>query len=495
MDRISNLEILKRVAFELFDRSSRVRRYFDDAGPGDLGENQQFIDTIRIALAEQEAKVIDTLNREKSIQPEVIEQSKLLEKSLFENLNVFSRWFAQLHEFLVYLPRLSVTTEAYYALEGSFGKAFDMQKPSIILGSVFNAVEYDFIEIVKERLPDLGNIAGRKTKNVVIELAICDHASPAAWAILAHEFGHAIDHDMGISEKIANEIVTDPQTSIFDPVHSWCSELTADLIAAEALGPAPILAISSLEYCFFPQIELYYTEGRYYKTHPTTRWRMKVVADYLKKKYGENSFLDEDLDFMEAAWNYSLEYHETDVHKRELIRNLDEATYNVLISEYGRSISNMVYDLHLPKHEVKKEKLDRCLHRLKNGYPIGSQGKIRVELQQEIENYQSKIEKAKVERTFNPISQRDAFYELLEKFPEEPLSPAYILLAAHKTRKDIFDNCFNPKEQRAEYSKQYIHGICDELHKIDELSASSIKGSSVHRIILERQNFGLDELY
>ena len=84
---------------------------------------------------------------------------------------------------IVQLFRGHYTSETVAVLNGAFGKLYEEQAPSTLLGTIFNAFEFDFLEVVEQRLPDLRDVVTDVDRNVVLQLAVCDRESPAAWAV------------------------------------------------------------------------------------------------------------------------------------------------------------------------------------------------------------------------------------------------------------------------------------------------------------------------
>jgi len=463
----NGLAILLRVVAELFIRSSGIKAYIEQIGPGPSREHEQFTDSIRTALEGIENVVVKTLQYIRALPSERDQgkRAKALQR-LLSDLAIFSEWFIKLHEFLVYLPRQPVTTETIYTLKGSFGRIYEDQSPSIILGSIFNALEFDFFEQLKEKLPGLDEII-EGSKNIVLQLPICDHESPPAWAVLAHELGHAVDLDRGISNKVAGQFVKEPDTEAFTMVEKWCGELCADLIAAETLGPGAILAVVNLEYCTYPLRPVYLWET----THPATRWRLKVVSDYLKAKYNGLDLLQKEKELFDSAWECSVAQNIVEPQRRDELRALDGRLLENLIEPIAAELSKEVLNLKLPKHVLRGNSLDRCLKRLKDGSPIGAQGEERKILTKHIQHYRHR--RFRTER--NRIS---AFRTLVKRFKEASTPLPGIILSGHRMRQYCISQFTENQEVFAD--KAALAKMCKKSADVDHLVTNSINSSGVH---------------
>ena len=419
-----NFRVLVRVAVELSTRCAAIRRYLDQIGPGEGLEYQPIGETIRKALDGIEAPLFPTLDAvSTSLKAAKIGHTVGLEV-LGSYLAKLSRWFKTIHELLVYLPRRQATPETISVLEASFGSLYSQHKPSIILGSLFNALEFDFLALMRDRLPDLSDIIVDKVKRIVLQLAICDREAAHAWSILAHELGHAIDHHENISLEVTKAFVRDSKSPAFQRVNSWCKELSADLIAARALGPAPILALLSLEYCLFPIIPVHQSSP----SHPATRWRLKIVLDYLNKHHGKIPFLEKERHLYEAAVDFNLDRFVTDPADRRLALQAGRRQYEFIFSPVAGALSDKIDQLDIPSFALAENSLERCNSRLRQGLPISAQGISREELRSRLSDYRSGEPEL-------PDKAAD-FKELAKLFKEDPLGMPIIFFAASKRRSE-----------------------------------------------------------
>lgn len=186
----NSFRVLLRIAAELIQRSARVKRYLEQVGQGDTGEYRHLSQTITTALD----GIASLLPKEVTAAHSAVDASDG-EQVFLAYRRRFSEYFTKIHELLVYLPRQPVAPETVSVLETAFGPAFRQHAPSILLGVMFNAAEFDFYQILSQRLPDLNDIVLERGRAIVLELAVCDRECPATWAVLGHELGHTIDVD------------------------------------------------------------------------------------------------------------------------------------------------------------------------------------------------------------------------------------------------------------------------------------------------------------
>lgn len=467
MNDEQHLRILLRIATELSYRTLKVRRILKEIGPIDGGEYQQLANTIENALDEIECLLPDTLEGVYSDFKAGGGRAKNAISVVHKYLKTYSEWFTNIHELLVYLPRQSVRTETIASLVASFGNHYTKRKPSVTLGSLFNAFEFDFFQLVKERLPDISEIGLDQEPSIVLQLAISDRSSPPAWAILAHEMGHAIDHEEDVSKQVMEEFVSDPDDEAVQFLYKWCKELCADLIAAEVLGPAPILALISMEYCLHPIGSVFGSSD----THPATQWRMLIVSEYLAEKYNGLDCLQEEIDFYKSSIRYNLaSNYSEEADQANQITN-ESKYYENILKPISISIIKKVSELNLQSSSLDKESLERCSLRLNMQLPISAQGDAREVLQEKIGIYKSEKYVSEEERI-------SAFNNLVSLFSEEPLSIAAILTSCYKKRLSIINGCISNPELMSDSS--VLKNACVSLDRLDDLVARSIDASVVH---------------
>ncbi len=330
-----------------------------------------------------------------------------------------------------------------------------------MLGSVFNAFEFDFAEEIVSQIPGFQQFAQGLEKNIVLLLAICDHDSPLAWSILAHELGHAIDNKAELSKRAMSKFArAAPQSR--DMLTNWSRELAADAIASRVLGPAALLALVSMSYCLVP--------GRptdaYSKAYPATSWRLNAVktharllADIAGEEFDEYPSAVESLSqYLGPSAQVAAEAQRPSSMYRELVAPLADAIY----ADLDR--------LDLRPFNGNGDSLARCKIRLEANLPIGAQGLPRKELRDEIKAYKGQGFAARQDQV-------KAFEKLANKFAEEPLDPGTILTAGALRRHEALSAfCDRPTITRRDVEEH-----CATLARLDALLASSIRSSSIQR--------------
>ena len=460
------LQVPLRTAAELSYRAANTKRYLDQVISGEAGDHlrvREIRDLVALAIQAIQEHLPKTVGQALS------SYSKNPDESIqvfLDNLRLFSHWFLQIHELLVYLPRRPAPTQTVALLSSSFGKEFQRHKPSIILGSLFNALEFDFFELMRSRIPDLEEIDVSNKNRVVLQIAVCDKDSPPAWAILAHEMGHAIDQQENISAEVVSTYIKDPKSEVYKIILAWCGEFCADLIAAHVLGPAPMMALLSFEYCVYPLCPIYQSS----KTHPTTKWRLDVVADYLRRKCGGVNYLQQEVEDYTMAWTLSV-----GPDKRNSVEESDKKQFNNIASPLVDALEQKIEALRLPTFTLDPGALERCLLRLGHGSPIGAQGTPRETLRAALRNYRKRDFESKEER-------RRTFSELAEKFAENPLDVQSIMLSCYQKR--LMDMGAVVHGATPFNTTEAVSEICKRFQRLDELIAYSINTSTIHRQLL-----------
>ena len=171
--------------------------------------------------------------------------------------------FLVAHELAVFLPRESVRGEMLSFCRCLFRREFDLHRISILLTSIFNAFEYSLddalvglnIEVLRAKTPKPNDQTQKDLPfGHVMEVAMVDRDNPLSWPILAHEFGHYIDHNARLSERLTAEYLkaewpVPASSEVQDTFEKICAEIIADLSAYYFLGPcsvAPLLTMSLL---------------------------------------------------------------------------------------------------------------------------------------------------------------------------------------------------------------------------------------------------------
>ena len=463
----SELDVLLRVYAELSYRSNRIQAHLDNIKTTESEkEYLQLVDTIEVALNKIRHSLpsIRTALSTLGALP-----SDVLHNLIFQDLVRFSEWYTFIHDLLIFLPSRSVLPETVDVLSASFADHYETIHPSVILGSLFNALEYDFYENVKYYLPDISEIVSGS--NIVLQLPLCDRYSPSGWVVLAHEMGHAIDSENNISESVLQSKVK-PGTNLYKLTLPWTREKCADIIAAEILGPASILGLISIEYCLYPQLGI--TSPTKSK-HPPTLWRIEYISSYCEEKH-KNDFLKDERLFYDVAWDMRLK--RTEISKDE--KNKLENEYNAFFQYFeqvteslGPAVKNIINN----NHYIENDSVKRCINRLDMKRAISAQGLPRSKLQEEVGLFRK--------RNFETdLFRIDEFKKLKTKFTEQFLDISTMLLACFARRHDIMNGAISEGIQLLSDEEKTAQ-LCNRLLDVDDLVVNSIGSSMVHRRIIE----------
>jgi hypothetical protein len=480
-----DLKVAVRSAAELFHRSHRLRKHLERIGPGESGEHRRLVDTMQRALEDIEDttmghfaelwRVLRTEDREEVQNPAPSDTATPAAEfnGLLFSLDRFSRRFATIHESLVFLPWRSIRPELVFSLEGCFPLFWRQCQPSIVMGSLFNAFEFDFIKILRQRLPDIAEVFSENERNSVLRFAICDADSPLACAILAHEVGHAIDAEHEVSSSVMSQYVGGPD-SRSDILYSWCEEICADLIAARMVGPSPILSLLSMEYCLYPSQSI----SQHGPSHPSTRARLRIVGDEPGQPEA-TAPMPSELELYENAWRLDLARLFPDDNERQARKQQHDLYMDRLLLPLAQQLREKLSSLDppLPSIAFDRVSLDRCEKRLHFGSPVSAQGEDPTLLAREVEQHRN--------GAFESLqARRDAFEHLCDKFTENPLGVPQILLAGYQRRCGIIEDLY--KEGNPLGNEESVTQLCKAMVRVDRLIGSSIVTSCVHKEVLRR---------
>jgi hypothetical protein len=466
-------KVAVRVAAELFDHSSRVKEYLNGLGPGELGEHQHLVEALLHGLEDVEQETIKSFAELVVVPADSTGQAVA---TLWSGLRIFSKWFTAIHELLALLPRESISPQVIFSLEGCFPEFVREHRPSVVLGSLVNAFEFDFIEILAGVLPDVRRLFPTGEPIFVLELAICDSASPLAYAILAHEVGHALDSRQQISSAVVAEFVAEHPVGqkLHDKLCNWCRELCADLLAARVVGPAPVLSLLSMEYCVYPEYEIF----RHSDSHPSTRVRLRALSEDLAQS-GASDLVRPEVGFYDTAWHLSIENTFPDVTVRRQEEQSHDALSDVFILPMAERLRQRLLSLDPPvlPLQFSDASLERCVKRLRQGLPVSAQGEAPESLAEKVREHSGR-------RLDAGKSRREEFKTLCDQFTEAPLEVPQILLAACRRRSEILDGLYAQKRPLADRGS--VSSFCNSMRELDSLIASSIVTSCVHNEVLSR---------
>ncbi len=465
---------LYRCAAELFYRSSRVHAYVIELARSVSGDYLGLTTYLRERLRNSQS------GTQLLIANAIAGPAAGRATDLFIALGNMGETFEGENERLAQLPPLHAKPEMF-AIEEMFrfsryrrrrkGKGSpEPREYSILLSGVFNAFEFEFDRGLAE------------PKNV-LELGMCDFASPPAWSVLGHEIGHALNSKITPSPaswsvsralpKLAKEWPAE-----HDILTNWAEEIFCDLVAAAVLGPAPMMALLSMERCTFGNrytdfmVERDAEKVRF--AHPQTHWRAMAVAEFLRH-FGTHGYLVEESQEFERFAFERLHLQHPDEGAREYRRdrNLFEKFFVPIVG----AIESRVLKLDLPHHAIDAEGLKRCDDRLERGYPIGAQGADRDMLDRELDAYFKDDRRRGIPQMY---------YAIAAKFDEKPLGLPTILLAAHRRRDAIL------KEYAADglqlTREREVETLNEKLEALDRTTELSIRIAGVHEYWLSEGN-------
>jgi dCTP deaminase len=464
--------VLGRILFELLNRSRRLRNYLKEIGPGESNEFAQLSRTISSALDQFEATAIAAVKQTRLDTIDAADQ-----KLLLGALEVFSRAFSTIHEYLTYFPPLPIRPETIQALTSTFGGEFRRHEPSVLLTSAFNAFEFDFVRHLTSSLAALQVLTAPTERNIVLQLPTVDVASPTAWPLLAHEVGHAIDFDHGISTKIAARLAPGTKRGVRLLMQDLCEEITADLIAARTVGPAATFALLSFVYCLLPQEAIEWDpssrlNGSAERVYPATRWRARVAYNYLSTKTSQLTALEKEVSEFEDAWTFRANVI-LGQQRAQTAADNEQRVFDGLITTLVREITKEVDALPVRDFSTVDEDLDRHVRRLHYNLPVGAQGQARHTLLKAVDLYRNLQQRTRADI--------DA---VIRRFEEKPTGIAAILLSGFLHRgKLIADMSAQPGAITPASAKS----LCDSLDRCDALLRTSIETSEVHRRLLDRR--------
>ena len=345
-----------------------------------------------------------------------------------------------------------------------------------MLTNFISAYEYRF-EDVLEKLNLYQEELGPLTQggNVLCQ-AFADKDNPLAWAVLAHEYGHALDDASGVSQEIVGvdgdpQQTDDPKVKLkLDIDARVIAETVADFVAARALGPASLMPILFVE---MMQPRLKTVEGKS-AGHLPTPLRIQLVRKYLE------SFNVSTADFEAVFQAYELDYgrklREMKKDDRESLKVLGQEADD-LLSEKADAIAAKV-NLLVPQC-FKQENIDnaRALQsKLASTQPISSR---RCRSDEEIfaelgllNSGETTVEQA---------------YKVLSDLDELPVASSEIITAGWLYKLSSLESVLMktfPGSEIAQAAELTVYGAYVE--KIDFMLMKSLELVSVHSEVLHR---------
>lgn len=492
-----------RSAIEVLYRSKCLLKHIDDIDPIRARSYGPLLNPTSAYLERNDRILLKTMvtakdylsNTDKNAHERMINQ-------LRTSLSVHSDNFRVIHEHLAYLPAEDALPEAAFVLENVFGGYFNDDKPCIILDSLFSAYEFPFLENLRRQLSRPADIVGKTDRSKVLALALCDRNSPLGWAVLAHEYGHAIEQSIPASDNFRNEVALqrnipveeidrkgerfsisdefayryekDITSNSFKVAKKWCAEIFADLIAAKAMGPPAILAILSLDFCMLPC-------GKRYNplpTHPPTSWRLFFTWNFLHKK-GASTWLSTQSKVFFKALRLEYVLDNKDITKPKKGTDWIHQLYR----RWGRPLaadveSYLSSNINLSHPVFDPRSIQRCVNRLAKNRPIGTQGPTKLELQEQLSTYNLDIPN-------DPSRRKKQFYKLVGQFAEEPLPVSTILLAGYEHRDQIIQDFVASFLTSQNTVEDIVTYSIERMLKADDKLIASIRSSEVSSILIK----------
>jgi dCTP deaminase len=438
---------------ELFYRCRQVERYIEPIA------NQPMYaapaKTIRDLIEEGRRDTQNGIRQSASVRL----RSETRTDLLFDALRLIAKRFSRAHERLSVFPSVGVRPEAPEMLRRVLRPK---PVPTILLTSLFNALEFNFAPEFLER------------RESVLQLAMCDFASPAAWAILAHEVGHALDH--GEVRDIAYAIVDrlrKPKAK--EVVRDLAEEIFADLVAAKLLGLAPILAAIAMERCVFDERLGYWSargrKEKIHRIHPLMTWRLRVLHEAAVDVETKRE-LGEELAASETAKRFRLRLDMPDGAQRQLLEDRDEQHFERWIVPLVEQLRPLVDRLNLPNQPIDADSVKRVVSRLASNHPINAQGRPKAALRNLLSEYGRRAHTYPRE-----------FYMMANEFREDPMPIPALLLATHFRRRQILDEFLREPAHVAEQDAS--EEFCENMSRLDALAETSIRMLTVHGELLE----------
>lgn len=229
-----------------------------------------------------------------------------------------------------------------------------------------------------------------------------------------------------------------------------------------------MLALLAFEYCVYPLVRI----DEPSESHPSTKWRLHIISDYLKKPEhgGWNDFraIGEEEDTYLKAWHYKVQMANSDPVVQDAIVKRDKRVFEELIQPLADKLVDKVSSLPLSDATFNAASSERCIKRLKMGAPIGAQGKPRPILQKALESYR--------QSQFSEKERVSEFQKLVSRFNETPMGMSEILVSSNGRRQKIINEYICRDDL---LPADLAERVCEELTKLDELIVGSIQSSSV----------------
>jgi hypothetical protein len=379
-----------------------------------------------------------------------------------------------LHEVLILLPREAAEPQLFYMLRDCFKE--EWQDTSVIMTNALTSYEYR-IEDVLENLKDIGQhdlthwkdlLKGFTRSGSVLAQAFVDRDNPLAWAVLAHEYGHALDEAKGISRQIVyGDQAVEKRIAEGDPKVKWASEIFADFVSARVLGPASQIPILLLEMTR-PLIKV----SDEAPSHPPTTVRLGLTRKFLKELNVSTG------DFEEVFELYKFDYTRklSTLDEAEQLRRREiEGIVETFLQSHVEAVASKVSSMRLcPFGDQQVSHARKLQIKLQSDLPVSS---LRETSDSQILTKLDSLVQSKA------IPER--IYEVLSEFDETPATSSEILTAGWLYKLGSFeDHLKKTFPEAGSPHKPDLDEYGEYLARTDELLLRSIELTAVHSEII-----------
>lgn len=379
-----------------------------------------------------------------------------------------------LHEVLILLPRETAEPQVFLVLQDCFKE--EWQPTPVIMNNALTSYEYriedvlDKLDIGQHALEAWGRLLKRFTRRgSVLAQAFVDRDNPLAWPVLAHEYGHALDPDKGVSKKIVyGDNAMEKEVADRDPRVKWVSEIFADFVAARVLGAASQISILLLEMSR-PSLVPVHDEAQ---SHPPTTVRLGLVREYLKELSVSTGGFEEVFELY--SFDYARKVSVLEETERSKRRDLEE-TVEKFLQSHVVAVAAKVGSLKLcPFGNQQLDHARELQKKLQSDLPVSS-----------LRQTPNDRMLAELNSLVESKADRERVYEVLSGFNEVPATSAEILTAGwlyklgsfEERLKETFPEAGSPHKVNLDQYGAY-------LARTDELLLRSLELTAVHAEIL-----------
>lgn len=376
----------------------------------------------------------------------------------------------QVHELLLLLPREAAKPQASFLLRDCSGRK-DL-KLSIVLTNLLSAYEYRFEDVLeKVNIEQTERESVTQGGNVLCQ-AFADKDNPLAWAVLEHEYGHALNDGSAISQEIVfsegvNKTSEPKEARQLDWLADIVAETVADFVAAHMLGPASLIPILFIE-MMQPTLR---KVTKISVGHPPTPLRVRLVLQYLKS-FGVSAGGFETV-FEAYKLDYSRKLQDMEEDERKKVEET-ATTAEKHLSSLVKGIAAKVESLSLRRFTEINAGNSRTLRKtLASRLPVSSRrvhpnGRILAGLKS-------------LRRGIGPVGpdQADRAYRELTKLDEEPVPGSEILTAGWLYKLSSFEDELMKAFPADDGQKADLGLYGEYVEKMDELLLKSLEVADV----------------